>query len=134
MDFLVFVSEQWILVSVLLVLVYGYFWTEKIKSGKMLSIHEVTRAVNDGALVLDVRDAKEFDAGHLVDAINIPHNKVLERIVELESAREKTILVVDKMGQHSAAVGRMLLGKGFNACRMQGGISEWQGQNLPLVK
>lgn len=134
MDFLVFVSEQWILVSVLLVLVYGYFWTEKIKSGKMLSIHEVTRAVNDGALVLDVRDAKEFDAGHLVDAINIPHNKVLERIVELESAREKNILVVDKMGQHSAAVGRMLLGKGFNACRMQGGISEWQGQNLPLVK
>ena len=134
MDFFVFVSEQWILVSVLLLLVYGYFWTEKIKSGKILSIHEVTRAMNDGAVVLDVRDAKEFETGHLVDSINIPHNKVLERIVELETSREKTILVVDKMGQHSASVGRTLLGKGFNACRMQGGISEWQGQNLPLIK
>jgi rhodanese-related sulfurtransferase len=134
-DFFVFVSEQWILVSALMLIVYGYFWTEKLKSGQALSIHEVTRVINnDGAVILDIREAGDFKNGHLVGAINIPHNKVMERVAELEKSKDKTILLIDKVGQHSGPVGRLLKGKGFEVSRMQGGISEWQAQNLPLVK
>lgn len=134
-NILIFVGEQWILVSVLLVLVAAYFWTEGRKGGSTLSIHSATRIINNGeAVVVDLREAKEFKAGHIVDALNIPHNKLVEQLPQLESHKGKTILLVDKMGQHAGAAGRTLKAKGFEVSRLQGGISEWQGQNLPLVK
>ncbi|NHO67563.1 rhodanese-like domain-containing protein [Aestuariicella hydrocarbonica] len=132
---LVFVAEQWLLVSVLVILVGAYFWTENRKSGDTLSIHSATRVINNGeAVVVDLRDAKEFKSGHIINAINIPHNKLAEQLPQLENHKTKTILLVDKMGQHAGAAGRVLKTNGFTVSRLQGGISEWQGQNLPLVK
>ena len=134
-EFFTFVSEQWLLVSLLLVLIYLYAWTEKRKGGASLSIHSATRLINDGeAVVLDLRDSKEFKRGHIVNAINIPHNKVSQQLTQLESHKSKILLLVDKLGQHSGSVGRILKAHGFNVSRLEGGISEWQNQNLPLVK
>lgn len=130
-----FIAEQWILVSVLAVLVTAFMWTETHKGGKSLSFHEVTRMLNSGdAVLLDVREKKEFDSGHIVDSINIAYTKLKDRANELEKHKERTIVVVDKLGQHAGAAGKILKDKGFNVARLQGGISEWTGQNLPLVK
>lgn len=134
-NFIVFVSEQWLLVSVLLVLVAAYVWTEGRKGGVTLSVHSATRLINKGeAVVVDLRDTKEFQAGHIVDSLSIPHNKLLEQLPQLESHKNKTLILVDKMGQHAGAAGRTLKAKGFAVNRLQGGISEWQAQSLPLVK
>ena len=71
MDFFVFVSEQWLLVSTLLVLVYVYMWREKAKGGRSVSAHEATRLVNrDEGILVDLRDEAEYKAGHIVDALN----------------------------------------------------------------
>ncbi len=135
MEILTFISEQWILVTVLLVLVNLYFWTEKRKGGDSLSIHGATRIINSGsAVVVDLREAKEFKEGHIVDSLNIPHNKLNDQLSQLEKHKDKTLVLVDKLGQHAGHAGRILKAKGFNVSRLQGGISEWQSQNLPLVK
>ena len=135
MNFMVFLAEQWILLSILSVLVAALVVFEGRKGGKALSHHEVTRMLNrDEAVVVDVRDGKEFSAGHIVDAIHIPYLKLADRSSELEKHRSKTIVVVDKMGQHAGAAGKTLKDKGFTVNRLQGGISEWQSQNLPVVK
>lgn len=135
MEIFTFVSEQWILVSVLMVLVYAYIWSEARKGGSTLSIHGATRLINDGnAILVDVREAKEFKEGHIVDSLNIPHNKLSEQLPQLDKHKEKTIVLVDKMGQHAGNAGRVLKTKGFSVNRLQGGISEWQSQNMPLVK
>ena len=135
MEFFTFVSEQWLLVSLLLALIYLYAWTEKRKGGASLSIHSATRLINQGeAIVVDLRDNKEFKQGHIVDAINIPHNKVSDQMAQLEKHKDKVLVLVDKLGQHSGSVGRLLKTRGFNVSRLEGGISEWQNQNLPLVK
>lgn len=134
-NFIIFVAEQWLLVSLLLALVVVYFWTEGRRSGVTLSVHSATRLINKGeAIVVDLRDAKEFQAGHIVDSLSIPHNKLAEQLPQLESHRNKTLILVDKMGQHAGAAGRTLKAKGFTVNRLQGGISEWQAQSLPLVK
>lgn len=134
-NFLLFVGEQWLLVSVLLALVVAYFWTEGRKGGATLTIHSATRLINNGqAVVVDLREAKEYEAGHIVGALNIPHNKLAEQLPQLESHKSKTLVLVDKMGQHAGAAGRILKAKGFTVNRLQGGISEWQAQTLPLVK
>lgn len=135
MDFFVFMSEQWLLVSLLVALLYAFAFTERHKAGTPASINEVTRLINvDGARVLDVRDKSEFNAGHIVDAVHIPHAEVANRIAELAALKEKPLIVADKMGQHAGAVGRLLKQQGFQVRRLQGGMSEWTNQNLPLVK
>lgn len=135
MEIFNFVSEQWLLVSILVIFVYLYAWTEKRKGGDTLTIHSATRLINDGsAVVVDLRDAKEFKQGHIVDAINIPHNKLLEQLPLLETHKSKTLLLVDKLGQHTGSAGRQLKSKGYQVSRLGGGMAEWQSQNLPLIK
>ncbi len=135
MDFIVFMSEQWLLVTILAVLVSGLIVVEGKRGGDSLSFHQLTTLVNQGnAVVVDVRETKEFKTGHIVNALNIPHLKLGDRLGELNKHKEKTIIVVDKMGQHAGASGRLLKENGFNVNRLQGGMSEWQAQNLPVIK
>ncbi|MEH6468589.1 MAG: rhodanese-like domain-containing protein [Porticoccus sp.] len=135
MEFFIFVSEQWMLVSVLMVLVYLFAINERIKSGKPISSHVATRMLNaEEAVLLDIRDVKDFKAGHIAGAINIPHTKLQDRLVELETHRDKAIIVTDKAGQHTGAIGRRLQQKEFNVQRLTGGMMEWQNQKLPVVK
>lgn len=135
MDFFVFISEQWVLVSVFMVLVYLFAINERVKSGKPISPHVVTRMINtDEAVLVDIRDAKEYKAGHIAGAINIPVAKIMDRIAELEPHREKAIIVADKVGQQSGAIGRKLQQKEFSVLRLTGGMMEWQNQKLPVVK
>lgn len=134
MDFFVFVSEQWILVSILLVLIYLLAITEGVKGGKLLTTHEVTRLLNaDEAVLLDIRDKKEFDAGHITGAVHIPYAKFAERKAELEKYKGKLIIVADKMGQHASAIGKQLRHDSFDVRRIRGGMMEWKNQDLPVV-
>lgn len=121
------------LVSLLLALLGLFLWNENRRAGDSISVHQLTQQVNQAsALVLDLREPKEFREGHVVDALNIPYAKLAERMNELDKARP--LVLVDKMGQHSAAAGRTLKQAGFQVSRLQGGMSEWTIANLPLVK
>ena len=133
-EFFVFVSEQWVLVSVLLVLIYVFAFTEQKKAGKQLSVHELTRMLNnDEAVLVDLRDSKEFALGAITGALNIPLAKLDTRISELEKHRDKIIVLVDKIGQQSAQAGRKLRKEGYDAQRLRGGMGEWLHQSLPVV-
>ncbi len=135
MNFFVFIAQEWILVSVLIVLVYFYYWRERSKSGLPLSAHETTLLLNkDAALIVDLREATDFRAGHIVNSLNIPYNKIITDTSELASHKDKILILVDKLGQHAGTVGRKLGKEGFQVRRLSGGISEWQAQNLPLSK
>ncbi len=135
MDFFIFVSEQWLLISLLAALIAVFLLTEQSKSGKSLTTSELVRLMNnDEATVVDVRSAAEFESGHIHGSLSIPHQKLASRVAELEKFRDKIIVVVDKVGQHSGAAGKKLSSQEFNVRRLGGGISEWQGSSLPLVK
>ena len=135
MEIFVFVSEQWLLITLLAALIGVFVLTEQRKSGKTLTTSELVRLMNDDeAIVVDVRSAAEFESGHIHGALSIPHLKLASRIAELEKYREKIIVVADKIGQHSGAAGKKLSAAEFNVRRLGGGISEWQGSSLPLVK
>ena len=135
MEILLFASQQWIPISVLLLLIFLFIQRESNKGGKTISYHELTRMINaDEAVVIDVRDNKEFSAGHIAGARNIPYAKLRDRLSELETSRELVIVVVDKMGQHSGAAGREIGKEGYNVKRLAGGMSEWLAEKLPVIK
>jgi rhodanese-related sulfurtransferase len=88
-----------------------------------------------GAVVVDVREKKEFDTGHIVDSINIPLAKLKQRLSELRKHKEKPVVVVCKLGQHSGDAAKTLQESGYaEVFRLSGGITEWKAQSLPLVQ
>ena len=122
------------LVSGLLVLIYVFAFSEQKKAGKQLSVHELTRLLNsDAAILIDLRDSKEYAAGCITGAINIPLAKLDGRMTELEKHRAKKIVLVDKIGQQSAPAGRKLRQAGYDIQRLRGGMGEWLHQSLPVV-
>lgn len=131
-----FASSHWELVSVLIGLLFALWWTEKSKGGQALSPMAVTQLLNQGnALVIDIRDKKEFAEGRITGSIHMPFTTFKDRISELEEHKGKHLIIADKMGQHSGGIGKMLKAEGFeNVSRLSGGISEWKSSNIPLVK
>ena len=88
-----------------------------------------------GAVVVDVREKKEFDTGHIVDSINIPLAKLKQRLSELRKHKEKPIVVVCKLGQHSSDAAKTLQESDYaEVFRLSGGLTEWKAQSLPLVQ
>ena len=134
-DILIFVQEQVWLIAALLILFAAFYRRETQAGGSKLSLSEVVQAMNaDKGVLIDVRDKKEFDAGHIANAIHIPHAKVANSLSQLEKYKDKQIIVTDQMGQHAGSVSRLLMKQGYNAARMRGGMSEWKQDGLPLVK
>ncbi len=84
------------------------------------------------AVVVDVRPAPEYDAGHLSGAVHIPLEQLAERLAELPRDRE---VVAYCRGQycvlaHDAV--RLLTANGLTARRADSGVLEWRLAGLPL--
>jgi|TARA_B110000967_G_C18768708_1_gene501884 rhodanese-related sulfurtransferase len=134
-DIFIFASEQWLLISLLLVLIYIFALTERTKGGKPMTCSQLVSLMNaDQAVLVDVRANADYQAGHVHGAINIPHTKIATRISEIEKHREKIIVLTDQMGQHAGGAGKEMTKQGYTVRRLSGGMSEWQQQNMPVVQ
>jgi rhodanese-related sulfurtransferase len=129
-----FINNNWMLVSVWGAFLAAFLWDNNQRSGASISAAQATQMINkQDAAVLDIRDKKEFDTGHLANAINIPYASLTERMSELESSKEHPIVLVCKSGQSVGMAGKTLKQKGFQVFRLSGGMLEWTNQNLPVV-
>ncbi len=130
-----FLINHWILTGLWVVIFIALIAYLQKKAGKTVGIHEATRLINqEGGVILDIRDKKVFDKGHIVNAVNIPLAKLEERMVELEKNKNNPLIVVCQMGHQSGEAVKKLEVKGYSkVSRMTGGMTEWQSQGLPLV-
>ena len=96
---------------------------------------ELARRLEDGddLVVLDVRPAAEYAAGHLPGAVSIPVGELRRRLAELPADRE---VVAYCRGPYCAfaheAVG-LLREEGFAARRLEDGLPEWQAAGLAVT-
>jgi rhodanese-related sulfurtransferase len=87
------------------------------------------------ALVLDVRDTGDFEAGHIVNARHIPEAQLAERVKELDKYKSRPIVVSCRTGARAPVVTGMLRKRGFpEVFALRGGVSAWQQASLPLDK
>ncbi|MEH6358647.1 MAG: rhodanese-like domain-containing protein [Pseudomonadales bacterium] len=135
-QYIEFVVGHWVLFALLGGLAVTLIYTESRKRGASVSLHEATRIMNqDDGVVVDLRTAKEFDDGHIANAINIPFSELSSRIKELNKHKESPLILVCKMGQHSSAANKTLTEYEFtDVKRLDGGMAEWTGANMPVVK
>jgi rhodanese-related sulfurtransferase len=103
---------------------------------KAIGTQQAVMLINrkDG-VVLDIRDKKEFEAGHIVDSISMPSSKLSSHLTELEKYKSRPVIVVCRMGQSSGDACKSLESAGFTeVVRLRGGMAEWRGQNLPVIQ
>ncbi|MFZ6815999.1 rhodanese-like domain-containing protein [Undibacterium sp. Rencai35W] len=106
------------------------------RRGAKVTQLQATQLINQGkTVVLDVRDAAEFAAGHLQNAKNIPLAELPNRLKELEKSKSATIITVCERGIRSATAAGVLKKAGFEqVVSLEGGVAAWKSQGLPTVK
>lgn len=131
-----FVINHYILVSVFVFLLVAFIINEGKQGGAAITTTNLVNLVNrEGALLVDIRDTKEYTAGHIAGAVSMPFSSIDARIGELEAHKDKPVVLVCKMGQHASASGRKFKDHGFeNVRRLSGGMAEWTANSLPVVK
>ncbi|GAB97529.1 rhodanese-related sulfurtransferase [Kineosphaera limosa] len=85
----------------------------------------------DNAVLLDVREAQEFAAGRAPNAVHIPLGQLPER--EEELPKERPIVVTCREGERSARATAFLVGQGYWAVNLAGGMLAWHRSNRPLA-
>lgn len=93
------------------------------------------RLTEQGAQLLDVRTAGEFQGGHLADARNFDWtNGELEAIAP-KLDKSKPVLLYCASGRRSAAARDFLVKQGFtDVVDLSGGIGAWTSAGRPVVK
>ena len=86
-------------------------------------------------LILDVRDATEFAAGHIQGAKNIPLAELTSRVKEIEKFKDKPVLVHCQRGLRAKSACSTLRAQQFSQLHnLQGGLDTWVEAKLPLIK
>ncbi len=133
-----FIMENWPLFLALVFIIILLLMNSA--RGRLLGFEEIktTEAVQmmnrDEPAVLDTRTPEEYAEGHILNALNIPHDEIEARLAELEPYKSDRVIVYCRTGQRSAKAASVLVKNGFTSVyKMNGGMLAWQGANLPTV-
>lgn len=79
------------------------------------------------AQLIDVREAKEFEAGHILGARNIPSTQLRQRYKEIRP--DLPVYLYCQNSARSARAALFLKKKGYNQLyQLQGGFKTWTGK------
>jgi len=96
------------------------------------SVDLLNRLKHEQALVIDVRPAEEFAAGHIPGALSVPLAELKNRLAELP--RESEIVAYCR-GPYCVLAPQaieILRRAGYRARRLEEGLPEWRLANLPV--
>jgi|SRR5579859_7275168 len=105
-------------------------------TGSAVSAHEATLMINrQDALVMDVRDSREFEKGHILNARNVPLSALEAGTADLPKQKSKPVIVSCENGDQSRRAAARLRKVGFERVfALAGGIAAWRQAGLPVGK
>ena len=105
-------------------------------AGGGLSAAQVVHMINrDKAVVVDVCEAEEFAAGHVVGAKNLPLNELEDKLVGVVKNKTLPLILVCQSGARSARALAIAKKLGYEQAQsLSGGLGAWRSANLPLEK
>jgi rhodanese-related sulfurtransferase len=134
-----FIQANWLLILVMVVSGGMLVWPliqSRLSPGKDVGNLETTRLINSShAVLVDVREAKEYEGGRLPNAIHIPLSQLAARGAELTRYVGKPVVVYCMSGNRSKAANSALAKLGFtDVYNLQGGYRAWKDAGLPVEK
>lgn len=122
-------SVSWYIIIIILIAIIGYsvfnFVSQK-RQVKTLTQEEFVEGYRKAQLI-DVREANEFEAGHILGARNIPLTQLKTRQQELR--KDKPVYLYCQSGMRSGRAAQMLHRKGYQELhQLKGGFKQWTGK------
>jgi rhodanese-related sulfurtransferase len=96
-----------------------------------IDVDELARRLEAGAELVDVREADEYEQGHIPSAQLVPLSELTERVDELPEA--PPLLLVCRSGARSMRAAEYLAGLGFEAVNVAGGTLAWIASGRDVV-
>ena len=132
-----FVQENWILIAVAFVSGAMLLWPlmqRRFSSMKAVGTLEATRLINSrDAVLLDVREQKEYEASRLRNALHIPLSQLEARSGELGKQASRPVIVYCDAGNRSRTAGAALDKAGIaESYYLTGGLRAWKAAGLPV--
>lgn len=90
----------------------------------MVQCDEANKLVDDGAILIDVRNVTEFDEYHLDNAINIEYDVIGNKIGSVTQDKNAKIIVYCKSGNRSGKAAQTLIDKGYKNVYDLGGYGK----------
>jgi phage shock protein E len=86
-------------------------------------------------VILDVRTAEEFAAGHVPGAVNVPHDQLEARLGELASLRDRDVVVYCKSGRRAGLALAVLAAHGYTRLsHLDGDMQGWEAAGRPVAQ
>jgi len=107
---------------------------KKTESINRITVQELSHEIqNNNKLLIDVRKKSEFNAEHVIDAINIPLNEISKRLNEFP--KDKPFVLNCAGGYRSIIAASILKQNGFsNFSDVVGGFSEIKKTSIPTTE
>ena len=93
----------------------------------------LAEALDDDAVLLDVRDDAQWEAGHAPGAVHIPIGELEGRLAELPCV-EGALPVTCGGGTKGKRATALLLEHGIDAVELRGGMRGWSAKGRPVVQ
>jgi hypothetical protein len=127
-----FATNHYILVGIFVVLLAADR-SQMQGGGRSLSTGELTTGQQGRRRGGRHPSGKDFAAGHIVGAVNIPQDKLAARMASWKNTRPRPSFWSMPWARPPAPRSRADE-TGFTAAKLSGGVSSWKADNLPLVK
>lgn len=107
-----------------------------VGGGASVTTLQATQLMNrENALVLDVRDAAAYAAGHILGAKNLPLAEIDKRAADFERYKSKTVIVHCDTGNAAGRAVGLLKARGFeHVVSLSGGFRAWLQASLPVER
>lgn len=130
-----FIRDNIFLICVALYCIGALVWPY-IRKGAKITNSQATKIINKGkTAIIDIRDQKQYQAGHILNAVHVPLASLQERIHKLEKFKGQPIIIVDEAGKESDKAASILKKEGFSQINvLRGGMTGWVGEGLPVTK
>lgn len=133
-----FFIENWVLIAVAISAGAMLLWPAVSAGGRAGSLNTtqaVQRMNREKAVVIDVREAKEFADGHIVGSKNVPLSELEAKLPATVKNKATPLIMVCATGARSnrgVAVAKKL---GYaDAQSLTGGMGAWRSASLPVEK
>jgi rhodanese-related sulfurtransferase len=92
-------------------------------------------AAEQPPLLLDVRSEKEYLAGHVPGATNVPIDELADRLAELGAYKERGVILYCQTGRRAQTAATTLADAGFESLAMlEGHMQAWEEREFPIER
>ena len=129
-----FALNHWMLVTAFSVLL-GLLVANTITTVGGIAPQDAVTLINrGGAVVVDIRSAEDYAAGHIIDAVHLPLAELSKGGEKLKKLTDKPIIVCCMSGNLAGQAARELKLQGCTEVHaLRGGIAAWRAENLPVA-